>query len=224
LSTRAESLDRHPGGFHPQGRPRHHLGGGPGLGLSPDSGKEASPFRGVSESAGREAPKEWRRPKGSTGEGTPRRDPGGPAGRSRPQGRARSGLQDQPRRPRPICGGAARPHRVSHGRPQAQMGRGARGLPRDSPGETGAGLVVCGGQDVAASGRWDWGRVAPGEKPALKPGSAHRRPNPPAPPGRGPSLCPRLRKSALCAGVTLLQPKAAYRPSPPARPLPPGPG
>jgi len=72
------------------------------------------------------------------GEGTPRRDPGGPAGRSRPNGRARSGLQDQPRRPRPICGGAARPHRVSHGRPQAQMGRGARGSPRDGPGETGA--------------------------------------------------------------------------------------
>jgi hypothetical protein len=34
-ATRAESLDRHPGGFHPQGRPQCHLGGGPGLGLSP---------------------------------------------------------------------------------------------------------------------------------------------------------------------------------------------
>lgn len=42
-ATRAESLDRYPGGFHPQGRPRRQLGGGPGLGLSPDSGKEASP-------------------------------------------------------------------------------------------------------------------------------------------------------------------------------------
>jgi hypothetical protein len=42
-STRAESLDRYPGGFHPQGRPRRQRGGGLSLGLSPDSGKEASP-------------------------------------------------------------------------------------------------------------------------------------------------------------------------------------
>jgi hypothetical protein len=72
------------------------------------------PGRGVSESAGRGAPKEGRGPKGSTGEGTPRRDPGGPAGRSRPNGRARSGLLDQPQPS-----------------PGWEMGRGARGSPRD---------------------------------------------------------------------------------------------
>jgi hypothetical protein len=76
-------------------------------------GKEASP-EGESESAGRGAPKEGRGPKGSTGEGTPRRDPGGPAGRSRPNGRARSGLLDQPQPS-----------------PGWEMGRGARGSPRD---------------------------------------------------------------------------------------------
>ena len=57
----------------PRALPRQREGGLPG--------------RGVSESTGRGAPKEGRRPKGSTGEGTPRRDPGGPAGCSRPQGR-----------------------------------------------------------------------------------------------------------------------------------------
>jgi hypothetical protein len=103
----------------PQALPRQREGGLPG--------------RGVSESAGREAPKEGRGPKGSTGEGTPRRDPGGPAGRSRPQGRARSGLLDQPRWPRPIRGGAARPHRVSHSRPQARKW-GA--VPGGTPGAT----------------------------------------------------------------------------------------
>jgi len=72
------------------------------------------PGRGVSASAGRGAPKEGRGPKGSTGEGTPRRDPGGPAGRSRPNGRARSGLLDQPQPS-----------------PGWEMGRGARGSPRD---------------------------------------------------------------------------------------------
>jgi len=41
-ATRAESLDRHPGGFHPQGRPQCHLGGGPGPRALPH-GKEASP-------------------------------------------------------------------------------------------------------------------------------------------------------------------------------------
>jgi hypothetical protein len=65
--------------------PRHHLGGGLSLGSPPREG--GLPGRGVSESAGRGAPKEGRGPKGSTGEGTPRRDPGGPAGRSRPNGR-----------------------------------------------------------------------------------------------------------------------------------------
>jgi hypothetical protein len=53
----------------------------------PRQREKGLPGRGVSESAGRGAPKEGRGPKGSTGEGTPRRDPGGPAGRSRPQGR-----------------------------------------------------------------------------------------------------------------------------------------
>ena len=72
------------------------------------------PGRGVSASAGRGAPKEGPGPKGSTGEGTPRRDPGGPAGRSRPNGRARSGLLDQPQPS-----------------PGWEMGRGARGSPRD---------------------------------------------------------------------------------------------
>jgi len=83
--------------------------------LSPDKREGGLPGRGVSESAGRGAPKEGRGPKGSTGEGTPRRDPGGPAGRSRPNGRVVATKGPQPRRPRPICGGAARPHRASHG-------------------------------------------------------------------------------------------------------------
>ena len=38
---------------------------------------------------------------------------------------------------------------------------------------------------------------------------------------RGFSIFAKVR---FCAGVALLQPKAACRPSPPARPLPPGPG
>jgi hypothetical protein len=174
-------------------------GGGPGPRALPH-GKEASP-EGESESAGREAPKEWRRPKGSTGEGTPRRDPGGPAGRSRPNGRvsgrqtatataatayvaARSGLLDQPR-PSPGPHGARCP-----GKPP--------GRPRRNRGGFG-GLWWPGRRGVRPLGL---GARSPGrEARSTKPGSAHRRPNPPAPPGRGPSFCPRLRKSALlCRG------------------------
>jgi hypothetical protein len=106
------------------GKPGPAYPGFPAQGASALTGGRASgspprevglPGRGVSESPGRGAPKEWRGPKGSRGgEGTPRRDPGGPAGCSRPQGRARSGLLDQPQPS-----------------PGWEMGRGARGSPRD---------------------------------------------------------------------------------------------
>ena len=117
------------------------------------------PGRGVSASAGRGAPKEGRGPKGSTGEGTPRRDPGGPAGRSRPNGRV-GGHQRATataataylwrRSPAHWTShGAARPHRASHGVPRPKWGAGARGDLRDNPGETG---VVA---------RWPKGGAAP---------------------------------------------------------------
>jgi hypothetical protein len=92
--------------------PRRQLGGGLPR-LSPDKREGGLPGtgRGVSESAGRGAAKEkgegQKDPRG--GEGTPRRDPGGPAGRSRPNGRVVATKGPQPRRPRPICGGAVRP-------------------------------------------------------------------------------------------------------------------
>ena len=109
----------------PRALPRQREGGLPG--------------RGVSESPGREAPKEWRRPKGSTGEGTPRRDPGGPAGRSRPKWeggghqtatataataylwRRGPATQGQPR-PSPGPDGARCPGKPP-GRPPAKQGR-----------------------------------------------------------------------------------------------------
>jgi len=90
------------------------------------------PGRGVSESAGRGAPKQGRGPKGSTGEGTPRRDPGGPAGRSRPNGRVVATKRPQPRRPRPICGGAVRPTGPATAVPR--LGNGAR-CPGKPPGQ-----------------------------------------------------------------------------------------
>jgi hypothetical protein len=92
--------------------PRRQLGGGLPR-LSPDKREGGLPGtgRGVSESAGRGAAKEkgegQKDPRG--GEGTRRRDPGGPAGRSRPNGRVVATKGPQPRRPRPICGGAVRP-------------------------------------------------------------------------------------------------------------------
>jgi hypothetical protein len=104
---------------------------------------------------------------GSTGEGTPRRDPGGPAGRSRPNGRARSGLLDQPQPS-----------------PGWEMGRGARGSPRDghrrNRGE--APRPPAGGVGAAAKGaRGPSGRGISGpqgcpypEGPTLIP-PAHRR-------------------------------------------------
>jgi hypothetical protein len=104
-----------PWGLPPSGPASVPTRGRARLGLSPTGRRPPRKGRDIGSHTGREAPKEWRRPKGSTGEGTPRRDPGGPAGRSRPQGRAWSGLQDQPRRPRPICGGAVRPDGTSHG-------------------------------------------------------------------------------------------------------------
>jgi hypothetical protein len=175
----------------------------------PRQREKGLPGRGVSESAGRGAPKEGRGPKGSTGEGTPRRDPGGPAGRSRPNGRARSGLLDQPQPS-----------------PGWEMGRGARGSPRDghrrNRGE--APRPLARGVGAAAKGaRGPSGRGISGpqgcpypEGPTLIP-PAHRR-------GVSALWGATFAKVRFCAGVTLLRPKAAHRPSPPARPLPPGPG
>jgi hypothetical protein len=166
------------------------------------------PGRGVSASAGRGAPKEGRGPKGSTGEGTPRRDPGGPAGRSRPNGRARSGLLDQPQPS-----------------PGWEMGRGARGSPRDghrrNRGEAPRPLA----RGVGAAAKGPAGPQAvesPGLRDALIPKGP---PLSPPPTGGGFRFGgPSFAKVRFCAGVALLRPKAAYRPSPPARPLPPGPG
>ncbi len=109
----------------PRALPRQREGGLPG--------------RGVSESAGRGAPKEGRGPKGSTGEGTPRRDPGGPAGRSRPNGRV-GGHQS-------ATATAATAHSwrrgpaywTSHSRPQAGKWGAVPGeAPGTATGETGA--------------------------------------------------------------------------------------
>ena len=57
----------------------------------------------------------------------------GPRGRGLPAGIPEA----QPAAPG-LMGGHGPAYRTSHGRPQAQMGRGARGSPRDGPGETGA--------------------------------------------------------------------------------------
>jgi hypothetical protein len=82
------------------------------------------------------------------GEGTPRRDPGGPAGRSRPQGRVVATKAPQPR-----CGpayrtshGAARPHRASHGTPGRTGGHGR--------------LRVKGGKERETLGLHDWMRAS----------------------------------------------------------------
>jgi len=76
-----------PWGLPPSGPASAPAGGRAWPRALPRQREGGLPGRGVSESAGRGAPKEGRGPKGSTGEGTPRRDPGGPAGRSRPNGR-----------------------------------------------------------------------------------------------------------------------------------------
>ena len=76
-----------PWGLPPSGPASAPTGGRAWPRALPRQREKGLPGRGVSESAGRGAPKEGRGPKGSTGEGTPRRDPGGPAGRSRPNGR-----------------------------------------------------------------------------------------------------------------------------------------
>jgi len=82
--------------------------GGEGLGLSPTGRRP--PRKGSIGICGAWSPEGRARatdPRG--GEGTPRRDPGGPAGRSRPNGRVVATKGPQPRRPRPICGGAVLP-------------------------------------------------------------------------------------------------------------------
>jgi len=198
----------YPGRFHSQGASAP-LGGGPGLGPFPDNGKKASPEGEYRNPRGVEPRRKGEGQKGPRGEGTPRRDPGGPAGRSRPQGRARSGLLDQPQPS-----------------PGWEMGRGARGSPRDghrrNRGE--APRPLARGVGAAAKGaRGPSGRGISGpqgcpypEGPTLIP-PAHRR-------GVSALWGATFAKVGFCAGVALPQPKAAYRRSPPARPLPPGPG
>ena len=147
-ATRAESLDRYPGGVHPQGRPWHQRGEGLEPRGSPPTAGRGPPrkgsigIRGAWSSEGRAKATD---PRG--GEGTPRRDPGGPADRSRPNGRV-GGHQRATataataylwrRSPAHWTShGAARPHRASHGVPRPKWGAGARGDPRDNPGEPG---------------------------------------------------------------------------------------
>jgi hypothetical protein len=129
-ATRAESLDRHPGGFHPQGRPQCHLGGGPGLGLSPTGRrpprKGSIGICGAWSSEGRakakrvhgggDSPPGSRRPSrplpaSREGRWPPKRHSHGGHGLSVA---ARSGLLDQPQPS-----------------PGWETGRGARGSPRD---------------------------------------------------------------------------------------------
>ncbi len=136
------------------------------------------------------------------GEGTPRRDPGGPAGRSRPNGRVGGHQTATATAATAYLWRRGPAYRTSHGRPQAQMGRGARGSPRDGPGETGAGLrsptASCGrsrgrrpnGSAVPLAvwirGEWSLGfgaRSPRGEKPPswVRPPAAQ----PPGPTGPG---------------------------------------
>ena len=88
-----------------------------------------------------------------------------------------------------------------------RRGPAAQGQPRPSPGPHGArrpgkppgrprrnrggfgGLWWPGRRGVRPLGL---GASSPGREARSKPGSAHRRPNPPAPPGRGPSFWPHL--------------------------------
>jgi hypothetical protein len=112
--------------------PRRQRGGGP---RALPHGKEASPEGEISEVCGAWSSEgKGRRPKAKAtdprgGEGTPRRDPGSPAGRSQPQGRV-GGHQRVTataataylwrRGPAHWTShGAARPHGASHGVPQA---------------------------------------------------------------------------------------------------------
>jgi hypothetical protein len=117
---------------------------------------------------------------------------------------ARSGRLDQPR-PSPGPHGARRPGKPP-GWPRRNRGgfEEPHGLLREESGAAAEGrrgalrpLGPLGLRSLGPSGASSPGR----EARSTKPGSAHRRPNPPAPPGRGPSFCPRLRKSALlCRG------------------------
>ena len=127
-----------PWGLPPSGPASAPTGGRAWPRALPRQREGGLPGRGVSASAGRGAPKEGRGPKGSTGEGTPRRDPGGPAGRSRPNGRVGGHQTATATAATAYLWRRGPAYRTSHGRPQAQMGRGARGDPRDGPGETGA--------------------------------------------------------------------------------------
>jgi hypothetical protein len=126
-----------------KGRPAYP--GFPAQGASAPTGGRAWP-RALPRQAGRRPPRKrsigicgaWssegkgRGPKGSTGEGTPRRDPGGLAGRSRPNGRV-GGHQRVTataataylwrRGPAHWTShGAARPHGASHGTPGRLLG------------------------------------------------------------------------------------------------------
>jgi hypothetical protein len=175
----------------PRALPRQREGGLPGEGSRNLRGVELRRKRPTAKATD---------PRG--GEGTPRRDPGGPAGRSRPNGRV-GGHQTATAtaataylwRRGPAAQGQPRPSPGPHG---ARRPGGPPGRPRRNRGGSG-GLWWPGRR-----GAWPLGLGArsPGrEARSTKPGSAHRRPNPPAPPGRGPSFCPRLRKSALlCRG------------------------
>jgi hypothetical protein len=223
-----------PWGLPPPGPASAPLGGRAWPRALPRQREGGLPGRGVSESVGRGAPKEGPGPKGSTGEGTPRRDPGGPAGRSRPNGRV-GGHQT-------ATATAATAH-------SWRRGPAAQGQPRPSPGPNGARRPGAspgrprrnrgGFEEPHNLLREESGAAAKGRRGALRPlgplgASSPRGEKPPllGPPTGGPTPRPHRAggllfvrgfvKVRFCAGVTLLQPKAAYRPSPPARPLPPG--
>jgi hypothetical protein len=146
----------------------------------------------------------------------------GPRGRGLPAGIPEA----QPAAPG-LMGGRGPAYWTSHSRPQAGKWGAVPGeVPGTATGETGAkphGLLREESGAAAKGARGPSGREISGpqgcpypEGPTLIP-PAHRR-------GVSALWGATFAKVRFCAGVTLLQPKAAYRPSPPLRPLPPGPG
>ena len=128
----------YPGRFHSQGASAP-LGGGPGLGPFPDSGKEASPEGEYRNLRGVEPRRKGEGQKGPRGRGLPAGIPEAQPAAPGLKGGWVATKRPQPRRPRPICGGAARPHRVSHSRPQAGKWGAVPGeAPGTATGETGA--------------------------------------------------------------------------------------
>jgi hypothetical protein len=111
-----ERADRLTLGFQPRG-PRRQRGGGPGLGLSPDSGKEASPEGEYRNLRGVELRRKGEGQKDPRGRGLPAGIPEAQPAAPGLKGGSVATKGPQPRRPRPICGGAVRPTGPATARP-----------------------------------------------------------------------------------------------------------